>query len=296
LPFGVVAIDGKNLSCLDRWDHDAVQKICSKTRAPYGLVRVHNACLVSAPSAPIIDVVAIPGDTNEIGAMAATVTALHDAYGHTGLIGLVMADGGNSSAAVSRQIDALTWGYSLRLTDMQGGIHADAHVALNKAAPQYTWSERQRGQKVTYRLFRVDVADSSAYGWGHLRQLLRLQRQVGDHVGHRDWATNVPTKTITAAQWGQVLRDYWKVENNAHHTLDTIWSEDRKRTPWTKNPQGVLALAVLRRIALNLIGFIRIKEKIAGWAEAKPPWREVIEAVNAVIRYAVRSMEVAFSS
>jgi hypothetical protein len=41
---------------------------------------------------------------------------------------------------------------------------------------------------------------------------------------------------------GQVLRDYWGVENNTHHTLDVVWSEDRKRTPWTKKARGVLAL------------------------------------------------------
>jgi hypothetical protein len=201
-----------------------------------------------------VNVVSIAGDTNEIGAMPTTLQALHAAYGHTSLIGMVMADGGNSSAGVSRQIDALGWGYCLRLTDMQGGIFCDAHVALNKAEVVCTWTERQRGQKVIYRVYRVDVDADSTYGWGHLRQFVRLQRQVGETIGHRDWATNVPTKTLNSTQWRRVLRDYWAVENNAHHTFDVVWSQDRKRTRWTKKARGVLALGVLRRIALNLKG------------------------------------------
>jgi hypothetical protein len=120
LPFGVIALDGKVYSCLQEWDHADVQKVCPKGRTPYGLARVHNACLISAPSKPIVDVVAIAGDT-----------------------------------------------------------------------------------KVTYRVYRVEVAETNSYRWVQLRQFVRLERQIGQTTGHRDWATNMPIKTLSSGQWGR---------------------------------------------------------------------------------------------
>jgi hypothetical protein len=104
-PFGVVAIDGKGLGKLDRWDHPDIGRVHHDGQPPYGLARVHRAHLVSTKAAVCVDQHPIPGDSNEIGTICKTTQELIDTYGRTDLFEVITVDAGNASVAHADLID-----------------------------------------------------------------------------------------------------------------------------------------------------------------------------------------------
>ena len=76
------------------------------------------------------------------------------------------------------------------------------------------------------------------------------------------------SRTMTPAEVLQTVRAHWSIENGQHWVLDVAFNEDRVHT---RNDNAAENLALLRRIALNLIktdpakGSIRVKVKRAGW-------------------------------
>ena len=76
---------------------------------------------------------------------------------------------------------------------------------------------------------------------------------------------------LTPKQWLILVRSHWAVENNCHHTFDTVLEEDKR--PWiVKDPQGMVVLLILRRLAYNIMAFFR---SVTQRSEDKRnlPWR-----------------------
>ena len=73
---------------------------------------------------------------------------------------------------------------------------------------------------------------------------------------------------LSAERFNRVVRDHWGIENGLHWVLDVVMKEDHARN---RKDNGLHNLAVLRRMALNLItadrskGSNRGKCKRAGW-------------------------------
>lgn len=73
---------------------------------------------------------------------------------------------------------------------------------------------------------------------------------------------------LPAAQFGEVVRAHWGVENSLHRVLDVTMNEDQSRNRKDHGPRN---LALLRRWALNACklegskGSIKGKLKRAGW-------------------------------
>ena len=78
------------------------------------------------------------------------------------------------------------------------------------------------------------------------------------------------SRELDAAEALRVVRAHWTIENNQHWLLDVALAEDRAHT---RNDRTAENLAVLRRLALNLLradrakGSIRTKVKRAGWQD-----------------------------
>lgn len=281
LAINAVAIDGKFPADLKSWDHPAAQKVVLSTGKAHGRCRVLNALLISSQSPACLDVSPIPGDTNEIGHLPDFLKNLDQAYEKTGLLELIMADGGNSSAGIASQIHAMGNAYALRLTKLQGGIAADALQALNRADVVAKRTESRGGTWITYRLYRVSTVNKRDYGWQGLTEWIRIERKTstGD-VGHRDWAVSLDPGRLSDDQWLEVLRRYWRVENTLHHTLDTVWREDASRPPWIATPAGVLALMILRRIAFNLLSMLRVRTEDRQIPGRPISWRQLLRSVD----------------
>ena len=107
----------------------------------------------------------------------------------------------------------------------------------------------------------------AGFEWEHLRTVLRVEVEK-DHLQtgevmpmseedrNRYTLSSLPVTALTPAQWLWLVRSHWAVENNCHHTFDTVFKEDLR--PWIlKDPQGMVVVLILRRLAYNVMALFR---------------------------------------
>lgn len=272
LPFQVVAMDGK-VTALPSWDDLLVQRHTPEQGLPYGLLRTVTCALVSAPGRPCIDAIPLPAATNEVGHFQVAFAQLVAIYGD--LFRLVTYDAGGSSEANGAAVVAAGKDYAFRLKHEAWYMYRMASELCDAddiAAERVDVLDNQT--TVTRRLVVVPVERHWAYGkvadgpvkpdasiWSHTKTLLRIEsitRRGGEVIADevRFWNSSLAHDALTPAQWLEVLRSHWGVENNNHHTLDTAFAEDER--PWiTGEARGTLAVLVLRRIAYTLLTLFR---------------------------------------
>ena len=78
------------------------------------------------------------------------------------------------------------------------------------------------------------------------------------------------------------MRHHWGVENNCHHTLDTAFEEDDR--PWIESdPRGMVVVALLRRLAYNVLTLFRSVTQRSDERRATP-WLDLLRwFYNAII-------------
>ena len=144
-----------------------------------------------------------------------------------------------------------------------------------------TWDDRH-GRLVRRRVFVADAtelpgaADLMA-AWPGLRRIVAVEaiRSIGNPVSGAPQGVSCQIRyylTSSAAPEQRVaaaVRAHWSIENQLHWVLDTGFGEDHSRV---RDPNAAANLAVLRRIALNLVradtsrtGSLKGKRKMAGW-------------------------------
>jgi len=310
LPVGTVAIDGKNVATLHWLDlcrvlklepteaspeqvkarlaeqFPAVQFCEPKQGKPYALARVHTVTLLSSEAALCIHQRPTLGHTNEVGSMPELLGELHAAYGRTGIISRVTTDAGNTSLKVATQIhDKYRWDYFLQIKSGHGELYDEAVRALGvKTARQADASlvDHQNGQVVTYRLWQHDLTEQGWLGWTHARQLVRVERTVEDprtgdkKVGNRFYVGNRTPTELRARPCLKISRAHWRCENETHWTTDTQLCEDRRRLAWSRHPNGVFVVSVLRMMALGILAVAR-KLSRYGYSLETPSWQQVAE-------------------
>ena len=311
LPVGTVAIDGKNVATL-HW-HDlcrvleldqvtaSVEEVREKLEDqfplvqlcvpehgnPYALARVHTVTLISSKAAQCVHQRPIPGCTNEIGAMPQVLEELKSVYGHTGLIGMVTTDAGNTSLAVAQKIvDECQWAYFCQIKSEHGEIYREASRALkHKQAREAdaTGGETRDGKDVTYRVWCHDLEGEGWLNWTSARQLVRVERTVVgretgkvESVGNRYYVTSKTSTELEPEGCLTISRGHWRCENETHWTADVELAEDRRRLAMSRHPNGVFVVAVLRAVALNILAVAR-KLSRSGTGEETPSWMEVVE-------------------
>jgi hypothetical protein len=71
-----------------------------------------------------------------------------------------------------------------------------------------------------------------------------------------------------------MVRRHWGVENDCHHTWDTVFEEDDR--PWIeKSPQGMVVVMLLRRIAYNMLALFRAVTQRSE-ERRRTPWRDIL--------------------
>lgn len=310
LPVGTVAIDGKNVATLHWLDLCRVLKLepaeatpeqvkallaerfptvqfCEpKQGKPYALARVHTVTLLSSEAAMCVHQRPTLGHTNEVGSMPELLAELHTAYGRTGLIKRVTTDAGNTSLKVATQIhDKYRWDYFLQIKSGHGGLYDEAvRVLGNKTARQANARvvDHQNGKVVTYRLWQHDLTEHGWLDWTHARQLVRVERTVEDprtgetKVGNRVYVANRTPSELRAKPCLKISRAHWRCENETHWTTDTQLGEDRRRLAWSRHPNGVFVVSVLRMMALGILAVAR-KLSRYGYSLETPSWQQVAE-------------------
>jgi hypothetical protein len=268
LPVSVVALDGK-ATALPTLNHPLVQNHIAEQPIPFGLVRTVTCALVSAAGRPCIDAFPMPGSVAETTHFKVAFAGLLETYGD--LFDVVTYDAGALSEANASAVVEAGKDYVFALKGEQRTMFKLATELLDPhdvAAQTVDVLDNQT--TVTRTLTLLSVDPSWAYGdgkgaedsvWRHARTFLRVEylKRRGADVIERDarmFVASIDRQRLTAEQWLLLVRSHWGVENNNHHTLDTAFAEDGR--PWIKaDPQGMLAVLLLRRIAYTLLALYR---------------------------------------
>ena len=310
LPVGTIAIDGKNVATL-RW-HDLCRvleleqaeatftqvkallaerypqaQLCEpELGMPYALMRVHTVTLISSAAAVCVHQRPIPGHTNENGAMPDVLEELKAAYGRCRLFGLLTTDAGNTSLGAATQIVGAGWDYFAQIKSVHGELHAEAVRVLakrRKTRAHASYGDSQNGQTVTYHVWCHDLTEYGWLGWTHARQLVRVQRTAEDphtgatiSVGNRYYVTSLSTEALSPTEAMSISRGHWRCENETHWTSDAELQEDRRRHSWSRHPNGVLVVALLRMMALCILAVARRLSRM-GHTRETPSWAQVAE-------------------
>lgn len=269
---GMLSLDGK-ASPLRAWDDHYVQR-----QGERGMIRTITATLVSTPGCPCIDAFPIPASTNEMGAYLPALRQLVAIYGPLDLFRVVMYDAGACSEANARGTRELGLHYVMQLNDAQPTLYAEARRVLPSEV-EHLVELADQGGRVRYRI-RTTRQLEGFLDWAHLRTVLHVRREtltaegLVTGSGDRYFVSSLRHDSHTPSEWVRVIRARWGVENNNHHTFDTILSEDSN--PWfQEHPVGALNIVILRRIAYNAMALFRART-LRAEANHLMPWRHLM--------------------
>ena len=118
--------------------------------------------------------------------------------------------------------------------------------------------------------------------WTHARQLVRVQR-IAEHpttgkktVGNRYYVTSKSPGELESENALSISRGHWRCEEETHWTADAMLLEDRRQLAWSRHPNGVFIVSLLRMMALNILAVARKLSRL-GDREETPTWHQVAE-------------------
>jgi predicted transposase YbfD/YdcC len=174
---------------------------------------------------------------------------------------IVTIDAMGCQKQIAQQIVDQEADYVLAVKGNQGTLHeylqarfnfSDDSRFLNHEQPQYSETvERRNGQTETRRCWVFSDSEVVARGWANCQTIIRVTCERQTH-GNLEHETRYFISTLSAqpATLLACVRAHWGIENSFHWVLDVVFKEDQART---QHETAALNLAVLRRIALNLI-------------------------------------------
>jgi hypothetical protein len=283
LPFGVATMDGKGTALPSCDDLYAQRQTAAGPLV--GVLRTMTAALVSSRAKPCLDASPIPALTNEMGHFPTALDELCAAYGHLDLFRLLTYDSGACSRANAAYVRSKRLDYLFALKGTQPTLETEAKRLLAGRAPGHAdaWSEDVRNGHVVVRRVYLTEEMAGYDDWDHLATVLRVESETRDARGHRIahderyFIASLARHELRDAQWLTVTRLHWGVENNVHNTLDTVFMEDDH--PWIEaDPKGALIVALLRRLAFNLMLFFRCVTQRSEDRRAMP-WAHLVHAV-----------------
>jgi hypothetical protein len=291
LPFGVVAMDGKSTALPSCDDAYAQRQSQGEGKPLVGVVRTITCTLISSCAKPCIDALPIPAATNEMGRFEVTLRNLVDAYHGIDLFRMVSYDAGACSEHNGSVVRVLGLHYLFGLKGTQPTLFAEAQrllASLSQKSAAASTDDVIGGPRTVVRHVYLTEQMAGFDEWKHLRTVLRVESETFDAYGKRTahenryFVSSLPASRLTAAQWLLLVRHHWGVENNCHHTLDTAFEEDDR--PWIESdPRGMLVVALLRRLAYNLLTLFRSVTQRSDERRATP-WLDLLRwFYNAII-------------
>jgi predicted transposase YbfD/YdcC len=259
----VVAIDGKTVRrSFERGREQAPLHLVSAWASEQGLVLGQRQ---------------VDDKSNEITA----IPELLDALALEGT--LVTLDAMGCQKAIAQRILDRRADYLLVLK----AHHGHAYTAVRKhfaplcfqrgapLRPEVDGFDESHGRLVRRRVFASAEAATLPVlaDWPKLRTVLAVEsiRSVNDGCGkvEADIRYFLSSSTAQAPLLAQAIRRHWSIENNLHWVLDVNFREDENRL---RDPTATRNFALLRKIALNLVGHdrskntsLRAKRKKAAW-------------------------------
>ncbi len=253
---GIVAIDGKGLR---------TALADARRSTPLALVNAF-----SSASGLALGQVGVPAGTGEIAALRELLTLL-DLNGQTVTADAIHCQRETAQAILDKGAD-----YILGFKSNRFAMYDDALLFLDdpatRADDEAETIDANHG-RIETRCLRVifDVAWlAERYSFPGLQALAELVARREEANGEISVSRRLYllSRKMPAAEALAAIRSHWTVENQLHWVLDVVFDEDRSRA---RKDNAPLNLAVLRRIALNIVrsnrekGSLRGKIKRAGW-------------------------------
>ena len=263
----VVAIDGK-----------ALRRSLDRRRSQHPL---HLVSAWAAESGLVLGQVATAEKSNEITAIPELVEML-DLKGSTVTIDALGCQKDIAGKIIEKQAD-----YVLAVKDNQPLLHQDVQRIMAEAQERgdpvgcrhYQTLEKEHGRIESRQVWCTSTQGRRWLGdqdqeWPGLASVVMIeaQRTVDGRtsVEQRYYiSSRSGTETHAAKHLGHIIRQHWAIENRLHWVLDMAFDEDRCRV---RRGQGARNLAVLRKIALNLLRRettskvgVQSKRRKAGW-------------------------------
>jgi predicted transposase YbfD/YdcC len=255
-PPGTLAVDGKSL------------------RRGYDKGRAHMPPLV---------VTVFSYDTRLVLAQAAAregseAKAALEALGLVSLKGAtVTADALHCTRAMTEAVRRGGADYVIALKGNQGRLAREAADTLQAAAadpatPRATRIDDGHGRRVERSALVVPFRQ--AQGPAALKDLAAVARIERARTLDRASSTTVHlyvlSRMMSPDEVLRTVQDHWSIENNQHWSLDVLFREDEART---RKDNGPANLAVLRRLALNILRAgkdklsLNLRRRKATWEE-----------------------------
>lgn len=278
-PWGVVSMDGK-ATAIAAWDDRFAQKQAQGGTAR-GLVRTVTSLLVTSGAKVCLDACPIAPSTNEDGQFIAALDDLIAAYGGLDLFRMVTYDSGACSLANATAVRERHLHYLFRLDGKQPTLFQEARRLMghleNQDADASTVERTGRGSERRYVFISKEMA--GFHDWKHLATVILVRRVITTAHGQstaddRYYLSSLAADRLSAAQWLKLTRLRWAVENEGHHTFDTVFAEDER--PWVvADPSGMLVVLLLRRMAYNLVALFRAVTQRSD-DNRRTPWARLI--------------------
>jgi predicted transposase YbfD/YdcC len=188
----------------------------------------------------------------------------------------VTADALHGNRLTAAAIRARGGDYALAIKGNRGPLHQDAQALLAEPDPALAarTSETAHGrhEERCAWVLPVPAEWSERHRFDGLAAMARIDslRRIGANET-RQTRYFALSRLLQPAEALRVVRAHWTIENNQHWLLDIALAEDRVQT---RNDNTAENLAVLRRLALNLLradpdkASLRQKTKRAGWKDA----------------------------
>jgi hypothetical protein len=122
--------------------------------------------------------------------------------------------------------------------------------------------------------------------------VLRVSSQSFEHKRltkdeDRYFVCSLASDRLSPQQWLKLVRQYWMVENGPHWTLDVALHEDDH--PWIESdPQGALVVALLRRVAFNMLSLFRAVT-LRAQTNRTTPWKTLLQGFKVALYTALDS-------
>jgi hypothetical protein len=282
LPFGILVMDGKGTALTGCDDEYAQRQSQGEGGRFQSVLRTITCTLASAAAKPCIDAIPIPASTNEMGHFPTALREVVRTYGPLDLFRLVSYDAGACSLENANLVRELRLHYLFGLKSTQPTLLAEAKRLLEQrpASDADAVTEDVVGANIVTRRLYITEEMAGFGDWIHLRTVLRVESETRTRDGqlvardNRYRISSLSRVSLSDKQWLRVVRLHWAVENNCHHTFDTVFAEDDR--PWIEDcPRGALAVLLLRRIAYNLMALFRSVTQRSEERRAMP-WADLL--------------------
>ena len=285
LPFGAVAMDGK-VTATTMLD---VQGVIAQRRSNgLALVRTMTSCLISSAARVCLDMHVIEASANESSTFPAAFDRLLREFG--GWFKVITYDSGANSRANAQLVRDNDKHYLFRVQSEQPTIFEECKRRLGRRrATTAHETVDLHGSTVVTRQVWVDPKIAGWHQFPGLQTAIRVRSITEDKVtGERSvldryYISSMGHRELSPANWLELVRRHWAVENNCHNTWDRIFREDDR--PWIWQPEGMLNVMLLRRIAYNMLTLFK-NVSLKSDSTRSVPWKTLIRQFRRALEQA----------